>query len=130
MPAPPDGPRTWAGFVAFCGRRPEGSRPLPALDKARGEMRGSELVLTSPHGFLCDRLNGCLPMLTELARAYFGPGTGVRVEEGVQEIRKTRAELKELAQADPVVRQAQEKFQARIVEVRPPINGKAQENEI
>lgn len=130
MPAPPPGPRTWPGFIAFCGQRPEGGRPLPGLDKARGEIRGSELVLTSPHAFLCDRLKACLPVLTELARAYYGPGTDVRVEEPVQEVRKTRSELKEMAQADPVVRQAQEKFQARIVEVRPPINGTAQENEI
>jgi DNA polymerase-3 subunit gamma/tau len=130
MPAPPPGPRTWPGFIAFCGQRPDGGRPLPGLDKARGEIRGSDLVLTSPHAFLCDRLKASLPVLTELARAYYGPGTVVRVEEPVQEVRKTRGELKEMAQADPVVRQAQEKFQARIVEVRPPINGTAQENEI
>ncbi|WP_028577956.1 DNA polymerase III subunit gamma/tau [Desulfomicrobium escambiense] len=130
MPAPPAGPRTWPGFVAFCAARPDGSRPLPALDKARGELNGANLVLTSPHAFLCDRLRAGLPVLTDLARAYYGPGVNVRVETPVAEVRKTRAELKEMAQADPVVRQAQEKFQARIVEVRPPINGKAQENEI
>ena len=130
IPAPPAGPRTWSGFVAFCAARPDGSRPLPGLDKARGELNGTDLVLTSPHAFLCDRLRAGLPVLTELARAYYGPGVNVRVEMPVAEARKTRAELKEMAQADPVVRQAQEKFQARIVEVRPPINGKAQENEI
>jgi DNA polymerase-3 subunit gamma/tau len=130
MPRPPEGPRTWPGFVAYCARRPEGSRPLPALDKASGELRGSELVLTSPHSFLCDRLKGGLPQLTELARAYYGPGVSVRVDMPVQEVRKTRSELKEMAQADPVVRRAQEMFQARIVEVRPPITEKSQENGI
>jgi DNA polymerase-3 subunit gamma/tau len=129
-PRPPEGPRTWSGFVAFCSNRPEGSRPLPALDKAAGEVRGSELVLTSPHSFLCDRLKGSLPVLAELARTYYGPGISVRVDAPVQEARKTRAELKEIAQNDPVVRQAQDMFQARIVEVRPPINGKSQENGI
>ncbi len=124
VPRPPDGPRTWPGFVAYCSQRPEGSRPLPALDKAHGEVQGAELVLSSPHSFLCDRLKGGLPVLTELARAYFGPGIGVRVEAPVEVVRKTRSELKEMAQADPVVRQAQERFQARIVEVRPPLNGK------
>jgi DNA polymerase-3 subunit gamma/tau len=69
-------------------------------------------------------------VLTELARAYYGPGVNLRVEAPAAEVRKTRAELKEMALTDPVVRQAQEKFQARIVEVRPPINGTAQENEI
>jgi DNA polymerase-3 subunit gamma/tau len=130
MPEPPAGPRTWPGFVAFCARRPEGGRPLPALDKAQGELRGADLVLSSPHAFLCDRLKACLPVLTELARAYYGPGVNLRVEAPAAEVRKTRAELKEMALTDPVVRQAQEKFQARIVEVRPPINGNAQENEI
>ena len=129
-PRPPEGPRTWPGFVAFCAKRPEGSRPLPALDKASGELQGSELVLTSPHAFLCDRLKGGLPQLTELARAYYGPGVSVRVDMPVQETRRTRAELKEMAQGDPVVRQAQEMFQARIVEVRPPITEKSQEKGI
>jgi len=127
---PPAGPRNWPGFVSYCGKRPDGSRPLPALDKAQGELRGSELVLTSAHSFMCDRLKGSLPVLAELARAYFGPGVEVRVEMPVEVVRKSRAELKDMALADPVVRQAQDKFQARIVEVRPPINGKAQENEI
>ena len=134
----PTGPRTWHGFIAFCAKRPEGSRPLPALDKAQGQIQGRELVLTSPHSFLCDRLKMSLGTLTELARAYFGPGFAVRVEAPVEEVRKTRTELREMAMTDPVVRDAQEKFQARIVEVRPlsngsangNINGKAQENEI
>ena len=126
----PTGPRTWHGFIAFCAKRPEGSRPLPALDKAQGQIQGRELVLTSPHSFLCDRLKMSLGTLTELARAYFGPGFAVRVEAPVEEVRKTRTELREMAMTDPVVRDAQDKFQARIVEVRPPINGKAQENEI
>lgn len=130
MPEPPAGPRTWPGFVAFCSKRPDGGRPLPGLDKAQGELRGADLVLSSPHAFLCDRLRANLPVLTELARAYYGPGVNIRVETPVAEVRKTRAELKEMALADPVVRQAQDKFQARIVEVRPPINGNAQENEI
>lgn len=130
MPEPPAGPRTWPGFVAYCARRPEGGRPMPALDKAQGELRGADLVLSSPHAFLCDRLKACLPVLTELARAYYGPGVNLRVETPAAEVRKTRAELKEMALSDPAVRQAQEKFQARIVEVRPPINGNAQENEI
>lgn len=134
----PTGPRTWHGFIAFCAKRPEGSRPLPALDKAQGQIQGRELVLTSPHSFLCDRLKMSLGTLTELARAYFGPGFAVRVEAPVEEVRKTRTELREMAMTDPVVRDAQDKFQARIVEVRPLsngsangiINGKAQENEI
>lgn len=124
---PPAGPRTWNGFVAFCGRRPEGSRPLPALDKARGEIRDGALVLTSPHNFLCDRLKASLPVLTELARAYFGPGCAVRVEAPVEEIRKPLAELREMALADPAVREAQERFQARIVEVRAQSNGNSKE---
>lgn len=129
-PAEPDGPRTWPGFVAFCGRRPDGSRPLPALDKVQGRMQGQELVLASPHGFQCERLKACLPVLGELARAYFGAGFSVRVDTPVEEPRKTRAELKDMALGDQMVRQAQERFQARIVEVRPLSNGTTQENEI
>ncbi|MGE4442515.1 MAG: DNA polymerase III subunit gamma/tau [Desulfomicrobium sp.] len=128
--AVPDGPRSWAGFVAFCANRGEGARPLPALDKARGELQGAELVLTSQHVFLCDRLKACLPVLLESARTYFGPGVTVRVETPVEAVRKTRAELREMAQADPVVREAQERFQARIVEVRPLSNGNSKESEI
>ena len=130
----PAGPRTWAGFITFCGKRPEGSRPLPGLDKAQGLIQGTELVLSSPHSFLCDRLKASLPALTELARGYFGPGFGVRVEMPAEVVRKTRTELREMAVADPVVREAQERFQARIVEVRPlsngNANGNAKENEI
>ena len=128
--AVPDGPRNWAGFVAFCANRGEGARPLPALDKARGELQGAELVLTSQHVFLCDRLKACMPVLVEAARTYFGPGVAVRVEAPVEAVRKTRAELREMAQADPVVREAQERFQARIVEVRPLSNGNSKESEI
>ena len=128
--AVPDGPRNWAGFVAFCANRGEGARPLPALDKARGELQGAELVLTSQHVFLCDRLKTCMPVLLEAARTYFGPGVAVRVETPVEAVRKTRAELREMAQTDPVVREAQERFQARIVEVRPLSNGNSKESEI
>ncbi len=128
--AAPVGPRNWAGFVAFCANRGEGARPLPALDKARGELQGADLVLTSPHVFLCDRLKACMPVLAEAARTYFGPGVTVRVETPVEAVRKTRAELREMAQADPVVREAQERFQARIVEVRPLSNGNSKESEI
>ena len=128
--AAPAGPRTWHGFIAFCAKRPEGSRPLPALDKAQGQIQGRELVLTSPHSFLCDRLKVSLGTLTELARAYFGPGFAVRVETPVEEVRKTRTELRDMAMTDPVVRDAQEKFQARIVEVRPLSNGNSKESEI
>jgi DNA polymerase-3 subunit gamma/tau len=66
----------------------------------------------------------------EAARTYFGPGVAVRVEAPVEAVRKTRAELREMAQADPVVREAQERFQARIVEVRPLSNGNSKESEI
>jgi DNA polymerase-3 subunit gamma/tau len=128
--AVPSGPRTWPGFIAFCGQRPEGSRPLPALDKVQGRLEAQELVLASPHGFQCERLKACLPVLTELARAYFGVGFSVRVDAPVEEARKTRAELKDMALGDAVVRQAQERFQARIVEVRPLTNGTTQESEI
>jgi DNA polymerase-3 subunit gamma/tau len=103
---------------------------LPGLDKAQGELRGAELVLTSQHIFLCDRLKASMPLLTEAARAYFGPGVTVRVDAPAESVRKTRTELRELALADPVVREAQEKFQARIVEVRPPSNGNSKESEI
>jgi DNA polymerase-3 subunit gamma/tau len=130
VPAEPDGPRTWPGFVAFCGQRPEGARPLPALDKVRGRMQGQELILASPHGFQCERLKACLSILTELARAYFGTEFSVRVDAPVEETRKNRAELKDMALGDPLVRQVQERFQGRIVEVRPLSNGTTQENEI
>ena len=129
-PAAPAGPRSWAGFVAFCGKRGEGAKPLPALDKAHGELQGGELVLTSRHPFLCERLKAGMPALVEAARAYFGPGVAVRVEAPVEAVRKTRTELREMAQSDPVVREAQDRFQARIVEVRPLSNGNSKENEI
>jgi len=54
----------------------------------------------------------------------------VRVEAPVEAVRKTRTELREMAQSDPVVREAQDRFQARIVEVRPLSNGNSKENEI
>ena len=110
--------------------RGEGAKPLPGLDKAQGELRGAELVLTSQHIFLCDRLKASMPLLTEAARAYFGSGVVVRVDAPAESVRKTRTELRELALADPVVREAQEKFQARIVEVRPPANENSKESEI
>jgi DNA polymerase-3 subunit gamma/tau len=103
---------------------------LPALDKAQGELRGAELVLTSQHAFLCDRLKGSMPVLVEAARSYFGPGVTVRIETPVEAVRKTRTELREMAQSDPVVRDVQDRFQARIVEVRPLSNGNSKESEI
>jgi DNA polymerase-3 subunit gamma/tau len=45
----------------------------------------------------------------------------------VEEVRKPLSELREMALADPVVREAQERFQARIVEVRAQSNGNSKE---
>ncbi|MBU4523836.1 MAG: DNA polymerase III subunit gamma/tau [Desulfomicrobium sp.] len=128
--AVPVGPRDWSGFVVFCAKRGEGAKPLPALDKAQGELQGAELVVTSQHIFLCDRLKATMGALVDAARAYFGPGVAVRIETPVEAVRKTRTELREMAQADPVVQEAQERFQARIMEVRPFINGNSKESEI
>jgi DNA polymerase-3 subunit gamma/tau len=125
--AVPAGPKNWAGFVAFCAKRAEGAKPLPGLDKAQGELRGAELVMTSRHIFLCDRLKASMPLLTEAARAYFGPGVTPRVDAPAESV---RTELREMALVDPVVQEAQEKFQARIVEVRPLSNGNSKESEI
>lgn len=86
--------------------------------------------MTSQHIFLCDRLKASMPLLTEAARAYFGPGVTPRVDAPAESVRKTRTELREMALVDPVVREAQEKFQARIVEVRPLSNGNSKESEI
>ena len=128
--AAPVGPRDWFGFVAFCAKRGEGAKPLPALDKAQGQLQGAELVVTSEHVFLCDRLKASMPVLVEAARVYFGPGVAVRIEAPAEAVRKTRTELREMAMADPVVREAQERFQARIMEVRPFSNGNSKESEI
>lgn len=124
------GPRTWSGFVRFCQQQPDPARPLPPLDKVSGRVQGQELVVGSPHGYLCQRLEASLPFLTPLARRYFGSDFQVRVEAPVEAPRTSRAELKDMALTDPAVREAQERFQARIMEVRPHPNGKAQENEI
>jgi DNA polymerase III subunit gamma/tau len=86
--------------------------------------------VTSQHIFLCDRLKATMGALVDAARAYFGPGVAVRIETPVEAVRKTRTELREMAQADPVVQEAQERFQARIMEVRPFINGNSKESEI
>jgi DNA polymerase-3 subunit gamma/tau len=128
--AGPVGPGDWSGFVAFCAKRGEGAKLLPALDKAQGELLGAELVLTSQHIFLCDRLKASMPVLMNAARAYFGPGVTVRIEAPVEATHRTRTELRDMALIDPVVRDAQERFQAWIVDVRPKTNETSKENEI
>lgn len=115
----PTGEQTWAGFVKFCKHQSQGNaRSVPALEQASGEIQGHELILGGK-GYFCERLKASLPRLEELAKAYFGPATTVRVDTPVQEVRKTRSELKEMALADSVVREAQERFGARIMEIRP-----------
>ncbi len=121
----PSGPRTWDGFAAFC--QAEGGRPIPGLDRVRGEVEGAELVLRTQHAYLRERLEASLSRLAELARRYYGESLTVRVDAPTAQTRKTKAELKSMADADPVVREAQEIFQARIMDVRA-ANGNSKEN--
>lgn len=127
---PPVGPRTWDGFVSHCQKAPDKGRPVLGLDKARGQLRGEELVISTPHAFLSQRLGEMLPRLAELARSFYGHFVQVRIEAVAQEERKTRTELRQMATADPAVREAQEIFQARIMEVRPLMNANAKESDI
>lgn len=124
----PAGPLSWQGFVAFCSKDGRGVRFAPALDKANGHLHGQELVVASSLSYLCRRLQESLPQISELARDYFGPGVNIRIETPVEETRRTRSELKDMAVADPVIQDAQERFKARIVEVRPLANGTPKEN--
>lgn len=121
----PSGPRTWDGFAAFC--QTEGGKPIPGLDRVRGEVEGAELVLRTQHAYLRERLEASLSRLAELARRYYGASLTVRVDAPTAPARKTKAELKSMADADPVVREAQEIFQARIMDVRA-ANGNSKEN--
>ena len=63
-------------FKVFCNLngQPElwDTVAMPALDKARGELNGADLVLTSPHAFLCDRLRAGLSR----TREQIGGGLG------------------------------------------------------
>lgn len=120
----PSGPRTWDGFVAFC--QGASSNPLPR-GRIRGERRGDDLVFLPEQAYLRERLEAALPQLTDLAHKYYGSALTVRVEAPVAQVRKTKTELKDMASADPVVREAQELFQARIMDVRA-VNGNSKEN--
>ena len=90
-------------------------------------MEGAELVLRTQHAYLRERLEASLSRLAELARRYYGESLTVRVDAPTAQTRKTKAELKSMADADPVVREAQEIFQARIMDVRA-ANGNSKEN--
>lgn len=116
--------------MSYCQKAPDKGRPVLGLDKARGQLREKELVIGTPHAFLGQRLGEMLPRLSELARSYFGRSVEVRIEAAAQEARKTRTELREMATEDPVVREAQTIFQARIMEVRPLMNGNSKESDI
>jgi phage RecT family recombinase len=61
--------------------------------------------------------------LIDLARRYYGPGVTVRIDTSEAPVRKTRAELRDMAAEDPVIAAVQSQFQARIMEVRPVSNG-------
>jgi DNA polymerase-3 subunit gamma/tau len=122
---PPSGPRTWEGFTAFCQAA---DNTLPR-GRIRGERRGDELVFRPEQAFLCKRLEAAAPRLADLAQEYYGSALRVRVEAPAPQVRKTKTELKDMAGADPVVREAQELFQARIMDVRA-VNGDFKENDI
>jgi len=121
--------QNWSGFVRFCASASDGGRPFLGLDKARGQVVGGELVLATPHAFLRERMQGSLSRLADLARQYFGTSLTLRMETVVEAPRKTRAELKDMALADPVVQEVQGRFQARIMEVRPVTNAHPKEND-
>ncbi|GAB1409859.1 DNA polymerase III subunit gamma/tau [Desulfovibrionales bacterium] len=114
----PEIPRTWPEFVKFCAHPPAPAKPI-ALAQAQGKHVGTTLVVSSVHSFHSDRLKGALRGITELARQFFGPHIEVQVAETQQETRRTPSQLREEALRDQTVREAQEIFQAKIMDVRP-----------
>jgi hypothetical protein len=94
-----------------------------------GTWREQELILCSGHTFLCKRLGENLARITDLARAYFGKDTQVRIEAQPAQDRPTRPQLLALAKEDTVVREVQEIFQAKIIHARPPENTNSKEKD-
>lgn len=128
-PKPSSTAPTWEGFVAFCQRGTDRLSPVPGLDKCVGTWREQELILCSGHTFLCKRLGENLARITDLARAYFGKDTQVRIEAQPAQDRPTRPQLLALAKEDTVVREVQEIFQAKIIHARPPENTNSKEKD-
>ncbi len=126
--AGPAGPKTWSGFIKFCAKNQDPTRPVPRLQDTNGSVDGSELRISCSSSMLCSRLIEKQTLLAELASQYFGLPLSIRVEAPAEQVRKTRTELREMAASDPMIQTLQNQFKARIVEVRPTAENTAKES--
>ena len=116
------GPKTWEGFLRYCG--PQAAK-IAGLKQAQGrfvpEPTPGELAITCGNAFHCGQLTQSdkYRQLSGLAAAYFGDGVTVRVEAADTTERMSPSDLKDYIDARPEVRQAVTALGAEIIERKP-----------
>ncbi|WP_461210516.1 DNA polymerase III subunit gamma/tau [Desulfocurvus sp. DL9XJH121] len=120
-PPPPDGPRTWQGFLDYARTvREETGQGINGLEQAGAQIRGNRVAVCCASRVQADQIRRgeYFSRLTALVRAFFGADFEVELEVRA----KARSNPRQ-AQADaashPLVNRLVEEMDARIVDVRP-----------
>jgi len=112
--APLGGPRTWEGFLAFLVGK-NGSGVVTGLSQAKGELCGSELVLTCHNGTHSRMLEAGEDSvrLRRLVADYFGPDMTLSFTCVDREPVKSEGLVQREMQEHPVVQRVRETFECR-----------------
>lgn len=120
--APAVEPGSWPGFVAYLQEQGLAAQVCSVL---HGEVAEDTVRIRVPSTFVAARLQDfqTKKSLSTIARTYFGRPMQVLVDSPPLSSRKTKAELKEMALNHPQIQAIRERFQAKIIDVRPNTGG-------
>lgn len=122
LPAPPNGPKSWSGFVEYA-RDCNGKSDVNAhnLRQMKGELQGNDLVVTCGSNFLYRQMTAtsAVNALERLASLYWGSDINARVETGNMPVRKSEKQLRHDAENHESVQKVMESFSALIMAVTP-----------
>jgi len=122
LPTPPNGPKSWQGFVEYVQTCNGKSKTNPHhLRQASGELLGNTLVVTCSSAFLHKQLSAGQGEhdLEQLAGLYWGMDLSVRMETGQIKTIKSDKQIRQEAETNPSVEKVMDAFGALIVGVSP-----------
>ncbi|MGM0644977.1 MAG: DNA polymerase III subunit gamma/tau [Thermodesulfobacteriota bacterium] len=119
---PPQGAKTWQGFVQFCQQAAQkGEARLPALQQVRGDIDGDTIRIHCQGRVQAERFtetekkNG----VQNLAQRYFERPMQLEVHQPSGAAMLDRNALKQEVLKHPAIQEVLETFQAQLVEVHP-----------
>ena len=116
---PPQGPRTWEGFLGYCrqaGPQAGHAALIQDLGRAQGQIQGEEVGITCANEFMRGKIldKKAFHWLTSAARAFFGPQVELRVELGAAAGPSIRDRRKQV-QEHPAVKGLQAEMDAQLI---------------